>query len=132
MLNAAALRLDAYLRRQNIYLQTEQYPGLLQALDESLHSADVPALKRSAHTLRQALRNQGAECRQSQAFEAVAAYLGYRDWNTSRCVAEAGELQLPGGQNTGWSIKSADVDVLPALKDGDSFCKRVTSDPGAV
>ena len=73
-----SMRLDKYFQSIGRSLSPPQSSLAVQVIEAE---GNRPDLKRAAHAMRKALHDAGVIIRQSQAFEALAAYFGARDWN---------------------------------------------------
>jgi hypothetical protein len=91
------LRLDTLLCANSIALPANVRDALDVTLKHQLANGDVAAIKGAAHQVKAAVASTGTPIKQSLAFEAIAAYLGARDWNTLRAHVEKSRLSLAAG-----------------------------------
>lgn len=141
--SAHAMRLDAYLSASDISLD----PLQLRAVDAGIsHQLSVPrldTLKKATHHLRSLLAELGHPVKQSFAFEALARYLGYQNWNCARSAASFAPEYPPRNNTvapTGWlcleilekeagvARLSRGLQQLPSLIQGN-FRLRIISRP---
>ena len=85
--SAHAMRLDTYLSANNIHLDTAQLLAVDALIHSQLSALHLESLKKATHQLRGLLASMGHPIKQSFAFEALARYLGYQNWNCARSAA---------------------------------------------
>lgn len=94
LFTSSLLRLDTLLCANAIALPADVRASLDVSLQHMLAKGDVAALKSAAHHLKTTIASTGTPIKQSLAFEAIATYLGVRDWNTLRAHVEKSGLTL--------------------------------------
>jgi hypothetical protein len=97
LFTSSILRLDALLCANAIALPANVRDALDVTLKHQLANGDVAAIKGAAHQVKATVASTGTSIKQSLAFEALAAYLGARDWNTLRAHVEKSGLSLATG-----------------------------------
>jgi hypothetical protein len=94
LFTSSILRLDTLLCANAIALPPDVRDALDLSLQHQLAKGDLASLKTAVHHLKAIAASTGATVKQSLAFEAIAAYLGARDWNTLRAHVEKSGLTL--------------------------------------